>query len=245
MARKVLTHNLSAPLGEAIAATIDINAGTGNLTVDKLASGEQLLASGTVEYMEGQDPPTPSVNTSSGQAVFALKAEGGRRPSFRMPWSTYNGATNWQIHLHPGVSSDITAHSGGGNLKLDLAGMVLTRLCADSGGGNLAVVLPNEAANLSVSIRTGGGNVTVEVGSGTRGTNSLEAGSGAGNVVLHVPGGLAARIHATSGMGKIVMDPRFSKTDRNTYESPDYGGAADKIEMTLHSGAGNVTVNTK
>jgi cell wall-active antibiotic response 4TMS protein YvqF len=244
MAKKVLTQNLSEPLGGARTATINIDVGTGNLAIDKLASGEQVLAGGTLEYMENQDCPTPSVTTSNGQATFTLKAAGGRRASFRMPWQACNAETNWLIHLNPAVSSDITAHSGGGNVKLDLAGMAITHLSADTGGGNLEVVLPDNSANLGVSARTGGGNVTVELGC-TTGSNTIEASSGAGNVVVRMPGNIAARIHATSGMGKVIVDSRFSNTDLHTYQSPDYDSAADKVEITVKSGAGNVSVNTK
>src|SRR5512142_2572232 len=140
MAKKILTQNLSQPLDGASTATIDINAGTGNLTIDGLAS-DGLLAAGTIEYMEGQDPPLPRVQIGNRQAAFALKAEGARQPSFRMPWSTCNGATTWQIHLNPTVAANITAHTGGGNVKLDLAGMVVTRLSTEAGGGNLEVIL--------------------------------------------------------------------------------------------------------
>ena len=84
------------------------------------------------------------------------------------------------------------------------------------------VVLPDNAANLSVAAKTG-----------------------AGNVAVHVPSGLAAKVHATSGLGKVIVDPRFSKTDGNTYQSPDYDSAANKVEITANSGAGNVSVNTK
>ena len=245
MAKKVLTHNLSEPLGGATTATIEIHAGTGNLAIDRLASSEQVLADGTLEYLENQSCPTPSVITSNGQATFTLRAAGGRRPSFRMPWAACNGETDWRIHLNPAVSADITAHSGGGNVKLDLAGMVVTHVEADSGGGNMDVILPDNAANLGVSARTGGGNVTVELGSGTSGSNVIDASSGAGNVLVRMPGGLAARIHATTGMGKVIVDSRFSQIDRSTYQSSDYDSAADKVEITAKSGAGNVSVNTK
>jgi cell wall-active antibiotic response 4TMS protein YvqF len=245
MAKKVLTQNLSEPLGGARTATINVDVGTGNLAIDKLASGEQMLAGGTLEYMENQDCPTPSMTTINGQATFTLRAAGGRRPSFRMPWQACNAETNWLIHLNPAVSSDITAHSGGGNVKLDLAGMAVTHVVADSGGGNMDVVLPDHAADLAVSARTGGGNVTVELGGGTTGSNTVDASSGAGNVLVRVPGTMAARIHATSGMGKVIVDSRFSQMDRSTYQSPDYESAADKVEITLKSGAGNVSVDTK
>jgi hypothetical protein len=41
------------------------------------------------------------------------------------------------------------------------------------------------------------------------------------------------------------MDPRFSKTDNNTYQSSDFDSAANKVESTVNSGAGNVSVNIK
>jgi len=185
------------------------------------------------------------VNTSNGQATLTLRASGTGRPWFRFPWAVCNGATEWQIHLNPNVQSDITAHSGGGNVKLNLAGMAVTRVSADTGGGNMDVVLPDNAANLSVTAKTGAGNVTVEIGSGITGSNTVNANSGAGNVVVRVPSGIAARIHATSGLGKATVDSRFSKIDGNTYQSPDYDGAANRVEITVNSGAGNVSVNTK
>ena len=85
MANKVLTHNLSEPLGSATTAKVDINAGDGNLTIDKLAGGEQVLASGTLQYLENQGLPTRSVNTSNGLAILALRASGAGRPWFHFP----------------------------------------------------------------------------------------------------------------------------------------------------------------
>ncbi|HEU5086762.1 MAG TPA: LiaF domain-containing protein, partial [Roseiflexaceae bacterium] len=80
------------------------------------------------------------------------------------------------------------------------------------------------------------------LGSDTTGHNTIEANSGAGNVVVHVPSGIAARIHATSGLGQVAVDPRFSQQDKETYQSPEYDEAADKVEIDAHSGAGNVSI---
>jgi len=243
MAKNVLTYNLSEPLNGATTTKVDINAGDGNLTIDPLTGSEQVLANGTLQYFENQGLPTRTLVLSNGQAALKLRRSGTGRSWFRFPWATCNGATEWQIHLNPAVSSDITAHSNGGNVKLNLVGMAITRVSADSGGGNMAVVLPEDAANLSVTARTGAGNVTVEIGSGITGNNVVNANSGAGNVSVRIPGGVAARIHATTGMGKATVDPRFSKTEDNTYQSYDFDSAANKVEITVHSGAGNVSVN--
>jgi predicted membrane protein len=107
------------------------------------------------------------------------------------------------------------------------------------------VVLPDNAANLSIMASTGAGNVTVEIGRGITGSNTIAAKSGAGDVVVHIPDGVAARISATSGLGKAIVESQFSKIDNNTYQSPDYDSAANKVEITVHSGAGNVSINTR
>ena len=213
-AGNVLTHNLSEPLGGATAAKLDINTGTGNLTIDRLTGGEPLLAGGTLQYLENLGEPARTLVSFTGQATPTLKWGDSGAPCL--------GAIEWQIHLNPAVSSDIIARSGGGNVKLDLAGMAVTSVSAETGGGNMDVVLPEGAANLNVSAK-----------------------SGAGNVVVSVPGGVAARIHATTGLGAVIMDSRFSKIDEKTYQSPDYDTAVNKAEITLSSGAGNVEVNSE
>jgi hypothetical protein len=205
-----------------------------------------VLASGTLQRLENQAPPTRALVSSNGQATLTLRSGDTGRSRFRFPWAAcWGGATEWRIHLNPTVSSDITAHSNGGNVKLNLAGMAVTRVSADTGGGNVDVVLPDYAANLSVAANTGAGNVTVEIGSGITGSSVVNANSGAGNVVVRIPGSVAARIHATTGLGTAIVDARFGQTDKNTYQSSDFDSAANKIEITVKSGAGNVNVNTK
>lgn len=245
MANPLLNENLSEPLNGARTAKIDVNTGTGNLTIDRLTGGEPVLASGTLQYFEKQGRPAVSSSSENGQAILSLKGGSGGQSRLRLPWDSCNGATEWQIHLNPAISSDVTARSGGGNVKLNLAGMVLTRLSADTGGGNMEVVLPDNAADLCVDAKSGAGNVTVDVGNGITGSHTVNAHSGAGNVVVRVPSGIAGKIHASSGMGKVIVESRFSKLDGKTYQSPDYDGAANKVEITVQSGAGNVTVKTK
>jgi hypothetical protein len=245
MAKHVLTENFSEPLIQAINAKVDIHVGDGNLILDCLTEGDQVLASGALQYIENQDLPTHSLDSSSGQVTLTLRGTNRIKPWFRFPWDACNGATLWQVHLNPRVSCDLTACSNGGNLSLDLADMAVTRLFAETGGGNIDVVLPEDAADIHVTVKTGGGNVTVDLGSDIRGSSIVEAGSGAGSVVVHVPGGVAARIHASTGLGKAIIDPRFLKTEKNTYQSPDFDSASTKIEITAGSGAGNVIVDCK
>lgn len=242
--KKVLTYNLSEPLDGATTAKVEFDTASGNLTIDTLTGGEPVLACGTLEYVADQHLPTKTVDTKNGEAALTLRSTSIGRPLFRLPWSGCIAATDWHVHLNPDVQTDITARSGGGNVRLDLAGLTLTRLIADSGGGNLDVVLPDHAANLSVTAKTGGGNVLVEIGRGTTGSNMLTATSGAGKIEVRIPSGLAARIYATSGWGKEIVDRRYPNIDKHTYQSPDFEQAANKVQVTVQSGAGDVIVHT-
>ena len=107
------------------------------------------------------------------------------------------------------------------------------------------VGLPDNAANLSVTAKTGAGNLVVDIGRDITGNNTINANSGAGNVVVRIPSDIPARIHVTGGLGKAIVISRFGKIDDNTYQSPDYDDAANKVEITVNSGAGFVSVNTK
>ncbi len=245
MSNNLLTEDLAAPLNGATTASIEIDTGTGNLTVDDLSEGTQVLASGALQYFEKQGRPTESFSAEGGKATVKLTATAAGRPWFRLPWDACLGGTEWQIHLNPSVSSDITAHTGGGNVKLNLADMTLTSLSADTGGGNMEMILPEHAADLRVKARTGGGNISIEIGDALTGSNTVEANSGAGNVVIEVPDGIPARVDASTGMGKVIVEPRFSNIGAHMYQSADYQDAADKLEITVHSGAGNVSVTTK
>ena len=72
--KKILTYNLSEPLCGATTAKVDIDTASGNLTIDTLTEGGPVLASGTLEYVENQQMPTRSVDTSNGQATLTLKS---------------------------------------------------------------------------------------------------------------------------------------------------------------------------
>jgi len=245
MSNNRLTENLSAPLNGAITADVEIDTGTGNLIVDELPDQAQVLASGALQYFEKQGPPVESFSSEGGHATLKLTATSAGRPWFRVPWAACLGGTEWQIHLNPNVPSEITAHTGGGNVKLNLTDMALAGLSADTGGGNMEIVLPEHAANLRVMTSTGGGNVSIEIGDAITGSNTVEASSGAGNLVVEVPDDIPARVNATTGMGKVIVEPRFSKIGSHTYQSAEYDDAFNKLDITVHSGAGNVSVTAK
>jgi hypothetical protein len=216
------TYVLSEPLDEARVAKVEINADDGNLMIDQLNNGEPVLVSGTLQYFKKQGPPARTLEVKDGQMNFTIRGSRSQRPWIRFPWSACNAAHEWRIHLNPTVSMDLLAHSGGGNVKLDLAGTTLTSLSAVTGGGNIDVILPDILTDLNADINAGAGNVTVQL-----------------------PGGIEARIHAESGLGKVVVDSGFKKIAEKTYQSDGYDEANKKVTIKATSGLGNVTISSR
>jgi len=245
MAKKVFADQFSEPLNGTKTARIDIHAGDGNLTVDRLADSEPILASGTLQYLENQGKPVKNLVANNGQVTLTLKGSRAGQPWFHLPWQVCTGATDWHVQLNPTVSSDITSHSDGGNIRLDLTGMAITRVRADTGGGNVDVVLPDNATGLDVTARTGAGNVTVEIGNGIIGSSVVNANSGAGNVIVRIPNGTVVCVHTITKLGKVIVDPQLRQIDKNTYQSPNFEQISNKVEITAGSSAGNVIVETK
>lgn len=241
---RLLSKSLSEPLNNVKAARFDINADAANLTIDDDAD-KQLLAGGEVQYFEGQGLPISSLAEENGRSILMLKSNKAPVSAFRFPWDACRGgAYKWQIHLNHAVCSDINAYSSGGDILLNLDETTLTRLTAATGGGNVNAVLSEKSVNAFYVIKTGGGNVDVAL-RGTAGSSALTAESGAGNVSVSIPNDTEARIRATAGLGKVVVDSRFTKVNGDTYQSSGYDKAANKFDIMLKSGAGNVSVVVK
>ena len=101
MAKNVLIDKLSEPLNGEMTAKIDIYAGDGNLMLDRHTGGEQVLASGVLQYFERQGLPKRTLVSSQGQAILTLRGGRAGQPWFHFPWAACNGATDWQIHIRP------------------------------------------------------------------------------------------------------------------------------------------------
>jgi hypothetical protein len=241
----VAVQELAEPLNEAHTSSLDFDLAQGNLAIDRLTGGEPLLVGGTLEYYENGGMPARSLSSMGGQATLALSVGSDPSPRWRLPWEACNAENDWQLHLNPAVVYEIAARTGGGNLDLDLSGLRVTRLTAETGGGNAQIRLPNGAVNLSVAVKTGAGKIVVEVGAGTKGRNGLTVENGAGSVDIRVPAGLAVRLIATSGLGKVVADPSLVQTDEGTYQSGDYDVNENRITIHVSNGAGTVSVVTK
>jgi hypothetical protein len=67
--------------------------------------------------------------------------------------------------------------------------------------------------------------------------------SGAASVTMHVPAGVAGRIRARGGLADIKVDTTRFPRDGDRYESADFEGAANRVEIDVQTGVGSVKID--
>jgi hypothetical protein len=215
-----LAHtSLSANLDGATSAQVRIESDQVTLNVDGNldAAASSNLAWADLEYYTGLGRPTQSTGKSGDQATLDIVQRGSRMAFF----DAGRRSPVWSIHLNPGVPTDLNVKAGAGGSTLDLQKLKVSRLSFAVGAGNAAITLPTEAGNMSASID-----------------------GGVGNLDVFVPAGVEARIRVDTGIGNASVDSRFVKSG-DTYTSKGFDGAANKVDVTIHAGIGNVNVISK
>lgn len=64
---------------------------------------------------------------------------------------------------------------------------------------------------------------------------------GVGNTTVIVPAGVAVRLESSAGLGNVTY-PDIYRQQGQSYVSPDFDTAADRIDLTVSGGVGNITI---
>jgi hypothetical protein len=215
-AGNMTSASINMPLNDATSARVSIDLGYGDLRLDSSESNQ--VASGSLDYYQNWNAPVVQQSTDGG--VANLNIQQGRRVGiFDAPFLDPNRALVWQLHLSRRVPVDLGVKTGTGKINLDLSRVKLQNLKIENGTGDLKVIFP-----------AGAGTTTAVINSGT------------GPINLTIPSSVEARIKASSGIGSVSVDSRFSK-DGNTYTTPGYSSAENRLDITLNQGIGSVNVS--
>ncbi len=214
----IRTTPVAIPLDGAALGHIEVLHGDGRLAILSGATAKALVQGtcrGAVE----------SRAMHEGQLLktrLALRAEQGFMNWKRYPWAWETPALDWNLNLSPRVPLTLHIQKGGGELDLDATKTYLTELRLQMGNGSINLRLPAQAGQTAVHIE-------------------------AGNVALaiHVPAGVAARIHANEHQASLDVDlTRFPLFEAGTeYRSSDYDTATNRVEIHMELGLGSVTIN--
>jgi hypothetical protein len=128
-----------------------------------------------------------------------------------------NPLGEWIIGLTPAIPLAVDVEMGAGSTDLDLTGLQIDHLEVNLGVGEINVTLP------------------------ASGDFAGKIEGGVGVVRVYVPEGSALRIQHDSGLSIFDRPDSYLKSE-DSYQSPNYATAANKIDLELAVGVGVVVV---
>jgi uncharacterized membrane protein len=210
------TTQVAIPLDGAARGQLEVLHGKGHLNI--LSDGtDDALVQGTCRG---------NVNTHVTREGDLLKTRLTSRSgegflNWRYPWAWEMPVLDWNLSLNPTIPLALRIEKGMGEIDLDFTRTHLTDLRLEMGEGSINLRLPANA-----------GQTTVHIQAGTP------------SVVVHVPTGVAARIHVFKGLGDFDIDlTRFPLVeDGKTYCSSDYDTATNRVNIHLELGLSSVRI---
>lgn len=133
------------------------------------------------------------------------------------PWLDRHYA--WEVGLTGELPLDLRVDGGATRMVLDLSDLRVRRLELHTGASGIRVLLPKAA-----------------------GATVVRAETGAAELVIEVPDGVAARIRSRMVIGSTQIDQgRFPPTAVG-YESVDYSTAQNRVDIDVQGGVGTLRV---
>jgi hypothetical protein len=205
-------EEVTIPLKDAGQARIRIKHGAGRLHIGAGAGLDELI-SGT--FYGGVDHR----EVLHGDTLeVEMQAKGGQFPQFLKPWALGKGL-DWNMALNGDLAIALHLETGAASAELDLENLCITELVLKTGVSSTEVALPAEAGYTRVSIE-----------------------SGVASASFRVPEGVAARIQSSSGLASIDVDESRFPRKGDIYESPDYEGSQNRVDIKVQMGLGSVSI---
>jgi hypothetical protein len=168
---------------------------------------------GALEVRAGRGRPGPP--------FFFFNRNGSSSDRPRPPFFQQSGSQSDRLSLAlaRGVPLDLEVQAGAADASLDLRELTVPSLRYHTGATRSTIILP------------------------AFGMSRVDVQAGAAVVNLEVPPGTAARIRTTgSGLSQVDVDQTRFPLVGETYESPDYAGASNRVDLVLNVGATSVSV---
>lgn len=208
---------LAAPLNGASSGDVTVDFGAGRLDVGALPGDSPSLVQVTAQLTPGATLPPLSTRLENGTELVTIQVRGGPRG-----WIPFGAdparETTMNLSLNPRIPETLRFNLGAGQSTLDLTAIPVRDLTVNNGAGQLEVRFP-----------AGSGQSTANIH------------SGAGQITLIIPPGVGASIHNSSGLVNLHLSNRFQAVS-DGYQTADYGTAANRVNITLQVGVGQVDV---
>jgi hypothetical protein len=135
-------------------------------------------------------------------------------------WWGWRGGHRWEARLTREIPLKLRFQVGACQSDLDLSELKVTDLALETGASDTRIHMPRAAGLTRASVK-----------------------AGAASVRINVPEGVAARVKATVAIGSFHVDERRFPRSGGGYASPDYDTAANKLDLTVEGGIGEIRVS--
>ncbi len=206
------TETVSQPLNGAKRAEVTIGFGAGGLNIKALDESAGLIEGKVM--LSPTEHLTRQASSSGDTLKFELRSRG---ISTVWPGQTWDGDKVWDLGLNRDVPIRLEINTGVGRSNLDLSNLNVTELDLQGGVGQVNLNLPQ------------------------RGRLDAKIQGGVGEVIVTVPKGVATRIRTEGGLGDISVRGAYDRSG-NTYTSPGFSSAENRVDLRIQGGIGRVIV---
>lgn len=134
------------------------------------------------------------------------------------PFITSSNRNSWDVRLNDSIPLDLRVEAGLSTSTLDLTRLKLSALRVEAGLSTTQVNLP-AAGDYRAHISCGLSTTTITI-----------------------PQGMAARINVKSGLSSLSVDETRFHRSGDTYTSPGYETAANRVDLTVEGGMATISV---
>jgi len=202
----------SIPLANLESAEVYIEFNAGRLDIGSLSSTSPELVELDYDVINGKRTLSSSLEIRG-----TTTAELYLSASHEEFWA--DNGVDWRVDFTRTIPLSLNVRSAGSSVDLNLRRLMLTKLTLDVDAGSFSVTLPSSA-----------------------GYTSVDVDSNVANVEIDVPDNVAARILINSGLSLIDIDEDRFPQDGDSYQSPGYDNAANRVEIVIDSDIGRVEV---
>ena len=136
-----------------------------------------------------------------------------------LPWGWDGSHRTWDVRLNERVPLVLDIDVGAAESRIDLTNVRVTDLKLDTGASSSELWMPANA-----------------------GQTHAKVSGGAASIKIKIPSEVAARIRWDGGLATISVDTNRFPQSGNTYQSPNYETAANKIDLKVDMGMGSVDI---
>jgi hypothetical protein len=135
-------------------------------------------------------------------------------------WPAIGEGLHWSVRLAPDIPIALRLEGGASRSILDLTDLLVTSLTVKTGASETRIRLSRRVDRAQVRVESGAAQVSIEV-----------------------PSGVAARIRSQMGLGSSRIDGgRFPRVG-DRWVSPDFDTAERRVEIDASGGVGSITVS--